>query len=99
MNYNVRLPYVDSLNTYYKLCRKEIDIPDKFKAKLKCRYVNNNIPYLFIAPFKEEEAYLEPRILIFHDVIYPNEIETLKNLAKSQVSQRICTESPLPGGK
>lgn len=31
-----------------------------------------------VGPLKEEEAYLSPRIVLFHDVIFDDEIATLK---------------------
>lgn len=43
-------------------------------------------PYLRIAPLKEEEAYLEPRIVLYREVIYPSEIEIVKKLAYPRVS-------------
>jgi len=36
---------------------------------------------LILGPLKEEEAYLDPKIVIYHDVLYDNEIETLKKMA------------------
>lgn len=71
---------------YLKLCRRDIQLPVHVQSKLKCRYVHKNKPYLKIAPLKEEEAYLEPRILLYRDIMYPNEIEILKQLAQSKVS-------------
>ena len=67
------------------LCRRDIQLPLQIKSKLKCRYVHKNNPYLRIAPLKEEEAYLEPRILLYRDVIYHNEIEIVKQLAHPRV--------------
>lgn len=59
--------------------------PAEITSQLKCRYVNNNNPFLLIAPFKLEEAYLQPRIVIYHDVMSDNEIETIKRLAQPRV--------------
>ena len=70
---------------YEMLCRGEISLPANIQKNLKCRYVDRGIPFLKIAPFKEEEAYLEPRIVIYHDVIYDEEIETIKRLAQPRV--------------
>ncbi|KAJ8977990.1 hypothetical protein NQ317_004535 [Molorchus minor] len=66
---------------YEMLCRGEIELPIEMKSKLRCRYINNNNPFLKIAPFKVEEAYLKPDLLIFHDVMSDSEIETVKRLA------------------
>ncbi|XP_065202601.1 prolyl 4-hydroxylase subunit alpha-2-like isoform X3 [Planococcus citri] len=72
---------------YEMLCRRDIQLPLNIKSKLKCRYVHKNNPYLKIAPLKEEEAYLEPRILLYRDVIYPNEIEIVKQLAHPRLKR------------
>ncbi|KAF5304255.1 hypothetical protein FQA39_LY09782 [Lamprigera yunnana] len=75
-------PDIPERQLYEELCRGEVETDIKILSKLKCYYVNNNIPFLLIAPFKLEEAYPEPRIVIFHDVMLDNEIETIKNLAR-----------------
>lgn len=49
-----------------------------FARGLFCRYYHRGNPYLIIGPLKVEEAYLDPRIVIFHDVIFDDEIATLK---------------------
>ncbi|XP_051172619.1 prolyl 4-hydroxylase subunit alpha-1-like [Leptopilina boulardi] len=73
------------LEKYEMLCNGKIFLDAKIEKELKCRYIDRNIPFLRLAPFKEEEAYLNPRIVIYHDIIYNEEIETLKTLAKSQL--------------
>ncbi|KAI4458952.1 prolyl 4-hydroxylase alpha subunit [Holotrichia oblita] len=60
----------------------EIRPSDEILAELKCRYMHNGNPFLKIAPFKVEEAYLDPQILIFHDVMADHEIATIKALAR-----------------
>lgn len=71
---------------YEMLCRGEVSLPIDVQKNLKCRYVERGIPFLKIAPFKEEEAYLDPRIVIYHDVIYDEEIDTIKRMAQPRVS-------------
>lgn len=70
---------------YEMLCRGEKSIPLDVQKDLRCRYVDRDIPFLKIAPFKEEEAYLDPRIVIYHDVIHDEEIETIKRMAQPRV--------------
>lgn len=67
------------------LCRGEGAPPPNITSKLRCMYVDNGIPHLKFAPFKMEEAYLDPRIVIFHDVIYDSEIEEIKKMAQPRV--------------
>lgn len=71
---------------YEMLCRKEIELSISISSKLKCRYVNKGRPYLLIAPLKEEEAFLDPRIVLYRQVISDAEIDTIKTLAKPRVS-------------
>lgn len=67
---------------YESLCRNEIPPDPKLQAKLHCRYVTNKSLFLKIAPLKLEEAYWQPYIVIYHDVMYDSEIELMKQLAK-----------------
>ena len=58
----------------------------KIAAKLYCRYVTNNVPFFFLQPLKMEEAYLNPRIEVYHGVLEDDEIETVKKLATPRVN-------------
>ena len=58
----------------------------KVAGRLRCRYVTNNQPFLFLQPVKMEEAFLKPRIVIYHDVISDDEIETVKKMAQPRVN-------------
>lgn len=71
---------------YEALCRNEVHPSPKEAAQLRCHYLSNNVPFLKIAPFKVEEAHHDPYIAIFHDVMYDNEIELVKQMAKPRVS-------------
>lgn len=72
---------------YHMLCRNENLMSVELSSKLRCRYTNNNKnPLLLIAPLKEEEAYLSPRILLYREVLYDNEIEIIKRMAQPRVS-------------
>ncbi|KAK9754306.1 2OG-Fe(II) oxygenase superfamily [Popillia japonica] len=81
---------------YEALCRGETTPSDKILAKLKCRYLDNGNPFLKIAPFKVEEAYAKPDILIFHDVMADDEIATIKALAQPRF-QRATVQNFLTG--
>lgn len=78
--------YAAGRELYEQLCRGEVTTPIEITSKLTCYYENNKNPYLLLAPFKVEEAYKQPNILIFHDVISDNEIATVKRLAHPRVS-------------
>lgn len=83
------VPDTYSREHYEQLCRGEVSLPPETVAKLKCRYVHHNKPFLRIAPFKVEEAFLGPNLYIFHDVMSDNEIETVKRLAHPRVSYSV----------
>ncbi|XP_067619710.1 prolyl 4-hydroxylase subunit alpha-1 isoform X2 [Eurosta solidaginis] len=67
---------------YEMLCRGELKLTSDILRSLRCRYVTNNVPFLRLAPFKLEEAYLDPYIVIYHDVMYENELELVKKMAR-----------------
>lgn len=71
---------------YEKLCRGEIGPDADILAQLKCRYVANS-PFLKIAPLKLEQASLKPNLVVFHDVIYDNEIDVIHKLSKPRVNR------------
>lgn len=70
---------------YILIYRGEKHIDPKTEGRLRCRYVTNNVPFLLIQPIKMEEAYHKPLIVIYHDVISDDEIETVKKLAQPRV--------------
>lgn len=66
---------------YEKLCRGEEFVSQEIKSKLMCRYTAGKHPFLLIGPVKEEEVYLKPRIVLYHNLISDTEISTIKELA------------------
>lgn len=84
---------IDEWNNYEKLCRGEKLMDPKIEGQLHCRYVTNNVPFFFIQPVKMEEAYLKPLIVIYHDVITDEEIETVKQLAKPRFKRTTVRNS------
>ncbi len=67
------------------LCRGEKLMDPKIEGRLRCRYVTNNVPFFYIQPVKMEEAFHKPLIVIYHDVINDDEIETVKKMAQPRV--------------
>lgn len=57
-----------------------------FKSKLKCRYYHGQHKFLIIAPLREEDVSLTPKIKMYHNIIYDNEITKIKELAKPKVN-------------
>lgn len=77
----------DKLRKHFKMaCRKEKLMSVRTSSQLRCRYTDNNKnPLLLIAPLKEEEAFLNPRIVLYRKVLYDREIETIKRIAQPRV--------------
>ncbi|EFX85841.1 hypothetical protein DAPPUDRAFT_208740 [Daphnia pulex] len=78
---------------YEKLCRGEKLMDPKIEGRLRCRYVTNNVPYLYIQPVKMEEAFHKPLIVIYHNVINDDEIETVKKMAQPRFKRATVQNS------
>lgn len=80
------LEYEHTTLVYKQLCRGERLVPTEVTSKLSCRYTNNGDPFLLLAPFKVEEMHDDPKVLVFHDVLYDTEIDAIKELSRPRVS-------------
>ncbi|CAB3248041.1 unnamed protein product [Arctia plantaginis] len=76
----------NSPETYQAMCRGDIGVPVQISSRLTCRYLTENHPFLKIAPFKIETVYINPDVIIFHDVLSDGEINSMKELAKPRLS-------------
>lgn len=83
---------------YDKLCRGEVGQEPQLVAQLKCRYLTNK-PFLKIAPLKLEQASLKPNLVVFHDVIYDNEIDVIQKLSKPRVNRRSNLQNFVPNNE
>lgn len=66
---------------YEQLCRGEEFVPEAIRSKLVCSYSTGHHAYLLIGPVKEEEVYLQPRIVVYHDIVSDEQIKTIQELA------------------
>lgn len=57
----------------------------KNNHKLVCRYRTRNNPLLLMMPAKEEDVFLDPWIVMYHDVMSDSEINAVKGLATPKV--------------
>ncbi len=55
------------------------------RSKLYCNYAKSKSAFLRLQPVKQEVISLQPKIVIYHDIISDEEIETIKYLAKPKV--------------
>ncbi|XP_052739287.1 prolyl 4-hydroxylase subunit alpha-1 [Bicyclus anynana] len=88
--------YEKERQSYEALCRGEMEMPSKITKKLYCRYLNENNPFLILAPVKMEYMYLNPDIVVFHEVLSDSEIEHIKELAKPRF-RRATVHDPKTG--
>lgn len=72
----------------HKLCNGEISKSPAESKDLRCRFVSNS-PFSRVAPFKVEEANINPPVLLFHEVLSDNEIEIVKTLSKLKIERAL----------
>ena len=66
---------------YKRLCRGETVKVNPHAKDLKCRYSHGFHPFMILAPLKEEEVFLAPKIVIYYDVLSREETSTVKAMA------------------
>jgi len=90
-NLNLKKPidHLPERDAYEMLCRGERLLDLDMERQLRCRYVTDGVAFLRLQPVKEEEAYLNPRIVIYHDVLSDAEIETVKKMAQPRVNEKL----------
>uniref|UniRef100_A0A6P4F8L9 procollagen-proline 4-dioxygenase n=1 Tax=Drosophila rhopaloa TaxID=1041015 RepID=A0A6P4F8L9_DRORH len=101
-NDDVGLPkHSDSYNLseefaqYEKVCRGEVNPTPR--QELRCRYSQGHHPYRLLVPLKLEEHSLDPYVVTFHDMLNPQKIAHLREMAVPRM--RRSTVNPLPGGQ
>lgn len=50
-------------------------------------------PFLWIAPLKAEELSRDPLLILYHDVIYQNEIDTIRKLTTNKLQRAKVTST------
>lgn len=73
-----------------KACRGLLSKSHEELSKLHCRF-QSRTPFTRIAPFKIEEANLDPYIAIFHDILSENEISVFLSLLTDLSRAEIIT--------
>ncbi|VVC31298.1 Hypothetical protein CINCED_3A015630 [Cinara cedri] len=81
-SYNI-LEFKDHEDKHKYLCRVGYQHQTRILTNdSKCRYQTNNVSYRILMPFKEEDINSNPSIKMYHDVIYDDEIEKIKIIAR-----------------
>ncbi|KAM3964090.1 prolyl 4-hydroxylase subunit alpha-1 isoform 2-T3 [Aphomia sociella] len=81
--------YQKDRKNYEALCRGDMHLPTNFTKDLHCRYLTENHPFLKLARVKMEIIYLNPDVVVFHDVMNDDEIEYVKTLAKPRFKRAV----------
>lgn len=71
---------------YLKVCRGELQKTAKEQAELKCYFNFNSSPFFKIGGVKVEQVNLHPPVVVFHDILFENEIEMMINVSKGTIS-------------
>lgn len=82
----VESPQPTEKELYEMACRGSLAPPEDIRSQLKCRYVSSS-PFTRLARLKEEEAFLQPRIVLFRDIMYDSEIEVIRRLATPRLKR------------
>ncbi|XP_064631053.1 prolyl 4-hydroxylase subunit alpha-1-like [Lineus longissimus] len=73
---------------YEALCRGDLEKPPAEVKELKCYFRRSAIPY---RPTKVELINLTPEMLIYHDIIYKDEIDRIKEFSKQHLKRSKIT--------
>lgn len=66
---------------YESGCRGEYP----YKSRLHCLYNRTASPFLILAPLKMEEISFDPYMVLYHDVLYEDEVVVIQSHAKSSL--------------
>ncbi|XP_053950575.1 prolyl 4-hydroxylase subunit alpha-2 [Anastrepha ludens] len=69
------------------VCNGDVHQTPREQRNLRCRYVHNNVPFCFIAPFKKEELNHDPAVAYYHEAIYDSEIQRILDQAVDKVER------------
>ena len=84
---------------YEQLCRGEEFITEHQRSQLICTYNFGKHNFLKIGPLKEEEVFLKPRIVLFHDFLTSGEISRIKASATPKLSRSAVFKNNVGGLK
>ncbi|XP_037091102.1 prolyl 4-hydroxylase subunit alpha-1-like [Pollicipes pollicipes] len=74
--------HLETENRLYRaLCRGHLPLAPSVLKRLRCYYSHNGVAFLRLRPVPTEDLYLDPHIVLFHDVMHDSEIEAIKNVS------------------
>ncbi|EDW99121.2 prolyl 4-hydroxylase subunit alpha-2 [Drosophila yakuba] len=82
---------VDEFQAYSLTCSGHWRLTPKEQRHLRCGYVTETHPFLWIAPLKAEELFQDPLLVLYHDVIYQSEIDVIRKLTENRLKRATVT--------
>ncbi|XP_037727403.1 prolyl 4-hydroxylase subunit alpha-2 [Drosophila subpulchrella] len=76
---------VSEFQAYSLTCSGHWKLTPKEERHLRCGYVTETHPFLWIAPLKAEELFQDPLLVLYHDVIYQSEIDVIRQLTNNRL--------------
>ncbi|XP_067623244.1 uncharacterized protein [Eurosta solidaginis] len=81
---------------FEEVCSGDLQQTPRKKRKLRCRYVHNNVPFRYIAPFKKEELNHDPPIAYYHEFVTENEINKISDKTEDSVQRSLVGSAQKP---
>ncbi|XP_017058430.1 prolyl 4-hydroxylase subunit alpha-2 [Drosophila ficusphila] len=82
---------VDPFQAFCLTCSGHWQLTPKERRHLRCGYVTETHPFLWIAPLKAEELFQDPLLVVYHDVIYQSEIDVIRQLTNNRLVRAMVT--------
>ncbi|KAI8045018.1 prolyl 4-hydroxylase subunit alpha-2 [Drosophila gunungcola] len=82
---------VGEFQAFSLTCSGHWRLTPKEQRHLRCGYVTETHPFLWIAPLKAEELFQDPLLVLYHDVIYQSEIDVIRELTKNKLTRATIT--------
>ncbi|CAL8087983.1 unnamed protein product [Calicophoron daubneyi] len=87
--------FEEETQIYQALCRGEQVFPPPPVNSVYCHHTVPH-PYYLIGPVKEEILFPDPKMVMWHDAIHPNEIRRIQELASPKF-RRATVKNPVTG--
>nr|XP_017000483.2 prolyl 4-hydroxylase subunit alpha-1 isoform X1 [Drosophila takahashii] len=84
---------VGEFQAYSLTCSGHWQLTPSQKRHLRCGYVTETHPFLWIAPLKAEELFQDPLLVLYHDVIYQSEIDVIRKLTENRLIRATITSN------
>ncbi|BFF93085.1 prolyl 4-hydroxylase subunit alpha-2 [Drosophila madeirensis] len=76
---------LDEFQAYSLTCSGHRGLTAAEERHLRCGYMTETHPFLLLAPLKAEELSHDPLLVLYHDVIYQSEIDTIRKLTTNKI--------------